>query len=329
MWWTDGTNRAFIRDTFPAFLTTYDRFSYGIQRADAIRYLLLYHFGGVYADLDIECLRAVHPLLSPGCFMAGREPEEHCREAGRMLLCNAFMAAPPGHAFLLAVIEALGAKEPRIVSHADVIASTVPRFLQEVFERYPGTDVRPLDAHIVYPFKARAEELEALLGDPAAGARIRSACVERGTYAVHYWDNAWVRNLAGTLINPAPHTIDGFVFHSQVDSPGYDQGHGGRNIPELAARCQQDANVVAFNTDGFVKYRLRPRWDWDPMRKAGPNEGLYVKTGTPIPRDPVGRVRRIVTKLLRGCKRRALDTHRTLSVPFQSHAKNGHTVAFQ
>jgi inositol phosphorylceramide mannosyltransferase catalytic subunit len=92
MWWTDESNRAFVRDTFPDFLSTYDRFSYGIQRADAVRYLLLYHFGGVYADLDIECLSPVVPLLSPGCFIAAREPQKHIQNAGRRVPLSGRMA---------------------------------------------------------------------------------------------------------------------------------------------------------------------------------------------------------------------------------------------
>ena len=40
--WTDDENLEFIQTKFPWFLTTYNSFEYGIQRADAIRYFILY-----------------------------------------------------------------------------------------------------------------------------------------------------------------------------------------------------------------------------------------------------------------------------------------------
>jgi mannosyltransferase OCH1-like enzyme len=37
------------------FLETFDSYPYPIQRADAIRYFVLHHFGGIYIDLDDVC----------------------------------------------------------------------------------------------------------------------------------------------------------------------------------------------------------------------------------------------------------------------------------
>lgn len=45
---------------YPWFLETFDGYRYPIQRADAIRYFVLHHFGGIYIDLDdvrIPCIR--------------------------------------------------------------------------------------------------------------------------------------------------------------------------------------------------------------------------------------------------------------------------------
>jgi mannosyltransferase OCH1-like enzyme len=50
---TDGSR-------YPWFLETFDGYPYPIQRADAIRYFVLHHFGGIYIDLD-----DVRALLSP------------------------------------------------------------------------------------------------------------------------------------------------------------------------------------------------------------------------------------------------------------------------
>lgn len=37
---------------YPWFLDTFDGYPFPIQRADAIRYFVLAHYGGVYLDLD-------------------------------------------------------------------------------------------------------------------------------------------------------------------------------------------------------------------------------------------------------------------------------------
>jgi mannosyltransferase OCH1-like enzyme len=67
--WTDKKAREFIANEYatphrlqehqaltllryPWFLETFDGYPYPIQRADAIRYFVLHHFGGIYIDLD-------------------------------------------------------------------------------------------------------------------------------------------------------------------------------------------------------------------------------------------------------------------------------------
>lgn len=50
--WTDADAREFIEKEYPWFLETFDGYPFNIQRADSIRYFVLYHFGGIYIDLD-------------------------------------------------------------------------------------------------------------------------------------------------------------------------------------------------------------------------------------------------------------------------------------
>lgn len=64
-----------LQDHYPWFLPTYLAYPYHIQRVDAIRYFLLYHYGGVYIDLDMGCRKRLDfmrqynftaPLTHPG-----------------------------------------------------------------------------------------------------------------------------------------------------------------------------------------------------------------------------------------------------------------------
>jgi len=56
--WDDEENRDFIEKYYPDFLSIYDGYDVNIKRVDAVRYFYLYHYGGIYADLDFECLKS-------------------------------------------------------------------------------------------------------------------------------------------------------------------------------------------------------------------------------------------------------------------------------
>jgi mannosyltransferase OCH1-like enzyme len=53
MLWTDDTLRALVAEHYAWFLPFYDHYPRNISRADVSRLFILYHYGGVYADLDI------------------------------------------------------------------------------------------------------------------------------------------------------------------------------------------------------------------------------------------------------------------------------------
>ncbi|KAH7115599.1 nucleotide-diphospho-sugar transferase [Dactylonectria macrodidyma] len=56
--WTDKRARDFLQSEYPWFLDTWDNYPFPIQRADAIRYFVLYHYGGIYLDMDTMCHQA-------------------------------------------------------------------------------------------------------------------------------------------------------------------------------------------------------------------------------------------------------------------------------
>ena len=64
--WTDDPIDAFVAAHASAeFLRTYQSYIHVIQRVDAFRYVLLSAFGGVYSDMDNECLRL--PVFNQSC----------------------------------------------------------------------------------------------------------------------------------------------------------------------------------------------------------------------------------------------------------------------
>ena len=100
--WDDADNRAFIADRFAWALSVYDGYPQEIFRADAVRFFFLLEFGGLYADIDTECLRPVVPSAASGavvlCRMGGNPDFEHS-------IPNAVMASHPFQVFWLFAIK--------------------------------------------------------------------------------------------------------------------------------------------------------------------------------------------------------------------------------
>ncbi|KAH6695183.1 hypothetical protein F5X68DRAFT_257895 [Plectosphaerella plurivora] len=60
--WTDENAVNFVAEKFPDFKPTWDAYRLPIQRVDALRYMILYEYGGIIFDMDLECRRSLGPL---------------------------------------------------------------------------------------------------------------------------------------------------------------------------------------------------------------------------------------------------------------------------
>ncbi|KAH3835880.1 hypothetical protein DPMN_109248 [Dreissena polymorpha] len=77
MFWTDETARQLIQAMYPDFIVVWDNYRNNVNKADALRYCVLYEFGGIYADLDFECLRPLDPVTREYAAIFPLEPFEH------------------------------------------------------------------------------------------------------------------------------------------------------------------------------------------------------------------------------------------------------------
>jgi hypothetical protein len=140
--WTDVSMRAFVVETYPDLVAVYDGYPMMIQRADAFRYLVLKHFGGVYADLDVEPIEPIDRLAELPAFI-GVEPLEHVVSdrihAGLPFqLTNAFMGAEPDHPLFRLIVGLL----PELMDQK-VFYSTGPAMVTAALLRLP-MDERPV-----------------------------------------------------------------------------------------------------------------------------------------------------------------------------------------
>lgn len=281
--WTDESARDFIANEYPDFLPIYDAYPYNIERADAMRYFILNHFGGIYADLDIECLLPLDDLLAPHHCVLGSQDTKHAeRHQESMLVCNAFMASEPRHGYWQIVQQKLTETDPRLAADLAVVHRTGPNMLQRAWEQYTEDDVHVLASHVTNPLIIARPVHTYYQKTGQLPTWYKNRLIANGSVAIHYFENSWLPPTREELINPNPDQIDGFIFYLGMKSVGYEIKQLGRNIPEIAQMCLQDDAVVAFDTDGYSKSYVTPNYQWVKRIDAADNEGLYIKLGLQI-----------------------------------------------
>ena len=187
--WDDKDNREFIQKWYPWFLPIFDIYSFDIQRADAVRYFILYKYGGLYVDLDYECFKPVECLLSEKSAAFAIEAEVNCRQDGvKQIISNAFMASEPRHPFFYAVMKSLITYTSKKTGFDQFILDTTgPFMLNRVFENYQNQhEIKLIPSKYVSPLNYR--EAEAFLKDENSeetGMKLKDA------YAVHYHVGSW------------------------------------------------------------------------------------------------------------------------------------------
>jgi hypothetical protein len=102
--WTDKMILKLINDEYPDFYKIYNSARTGVQRGDIARILLIYHYGGIYIDLDVLVLRDFSELLdmTRDTFYISYEPAEQTKLIynSDRYICNAFFAANKNNVFL-------------------------------------------------------------------------------------------------------------------------------------------------------------------------------------------------------------------------------------
>jgi len=204
--WTDAKLADFVRETYPDLWPLYKRAPKPVMRADIARYLLLHHFGGVYADIDTTCTAALTPLEPETRVVLSQEPSEHwpphtAPRAMPFLLFNGTMASPAGHPFWQHVITTLKACQ-----HArDVIEATGPMVLTGAALSYP--DQGGLALHSCHLFN-----IDTKIGSQSQDAEFGPLAPLQAS--THHWAGTWLKkarfgrfNAPLVLFNKAAYTV--------------------------------------------------------------------------------------------------------------------------
>lgn len=121
-----------VNTYFPDFVKTYNSFEYPIMKVDAIRYLWLYKYGGVYMDLDVELTHSLDDLFYD-------DHDFYVVQSGNVgsIYTNSFIASKPGCKIWLDCIEEM--KKPYSYwaygKHFKVMDRTGPLMLTRVIKK--------------------------------------------------------------------------------------------------------------------------------------------------------------------------------------------------
>lgn len=148
----------FLKENYPKLYTVFSKCKIGVQKGDIARLAILYHYGGIYIDLDILCLKTFNDLVdlsSDKLMMAYEPPEQTMRIINNpKSLCNAFIVVPKNHnLFKIAIDNVINnhAKYGDVLFNKfDVFGGS---FIQNLINTIPnmGNDVTIINSEHVFP----------------------------------------------------------------------------------------------------------------------------------------------------------------------------------
>jgi mannosyltransferase OCH1-like enzyme len=151
LFFVDENIEQFILMFYPQYFDTFKRFKYNIQRIDFFRYLAVYHYGGLYLDLDMDIEKSFDDLDRTKCIFPVETKDV---EKGTILVGNYAFYAPPRHPFLHHIINSIanpivteteiaaaqqGHGDPK--EHVYVYFTTGPELVTKAYHSYKGNDV--------------------------------------------------------------------------------------------------------------------------------------------------------------------------------------------
>lgn len=134
--WTDDSARALIKKKHSYLLHYWDNVKRGVQRGDILRYVVLYEFGGIYADVDVENLRPLDRVTRKYTCIIPTEPLEHniLKYHVPYVINNGIMLCAPKHPFLRRLLDTLLDN----TEDDNVLTATGPLFVTKQFNIYNG-----------------------------------------------------------------------------------------------------------------------------------------------------------------------------------------------
>jgi mannosyltransferase OCH1-like enzyme len=131
--WSDEDLEELIATKYPWFLDTYKGYDKTIKRVDAARYFIMYEYGGIYADMDFECIKNFEHMFPKNKVSIAESPFKNEKRKIRETHQNALMISPKGHPFWKTTFDLLKKNK----DHPDILFATGPYIIIRAIEQKP------------------------------------------------------------------------------------------------------------------------------------------------------------------------------------------------
>ena len=180
--WSRRRSFEFVKRYFPEYYALFRSYRYEIQRCDVIRYLLLYRYGGWYADMDYYCNRPLDEAMSqyPNKIYFVQTPNTTFLQ-DEDYISNSLMYSEAGHQYWKCVMAELEEHSQPLLSygkHLTVMLSTGPARLNKVYVKYKEQyEVKSLPWKLFHPYGVTNIKL--------------SLHVDDSVFAIHCGKGSW------------------------------------------------------------------------------------------------------------------------------------------
>jgi mannosyltransferase OCH1-like enzyme len=186
--YTDEDNHHLVKTDYPWLLKTYESYPYAIQKIDMARVLYLHKFGGLYVDLDFECLKPFDELLDGKNVFFGIHDKGFAPGSRSTEYCNALLASTPKHPFweklLNRMIQVMRSKRNFETILTYVLLTSGPLLLTEETEEYKKTE----NDLVVYP-KSYFYASNWCINSPEERQKLAR---DDDSFAIHHFDGSWL-----------------------------------------------------------------------------------------------------------------------------------------
>lgn len=176
--------------------TLYDSSSNFGEKSDIVRLEILAQFGGVYVDVDLECLdsQIFEELHHSFDFYIGFEPLEHgfVYKFNMFKVCNAILAAVPHHPLIQDLIENMKANYMAYKRCCNAVQKTGPSYYTRILCEHELSKAHSnrnmyLPCSFFYPISE--PETRYFLQHPEEAVMIGNE-----TAGFHYWFGSWYKD---------------------------------------------------------------------------------------------------------------------------------------
>ena len=135
--WNNEDIENLISTHYPWFLPFYKAYPYHMEQLDAGRYFIIYHYGGVYIDMDVDCKLPFDEIFKK----TGQDFEVMIGGGLPVGLATSFFVAKALHPFMRFMVMGLQESLGWYISpYWSVMASTGPVYIYVNYLKYPCKD---------------------------------------------------------------------------------------------------------------------------------------------------------------------------------------------